>query len=156
VGELWCAGDFLFTGYWNDPEATRRAIVDGWFRTGDQVVRDCEGRYRIVGRIGFMIKRGGIFVSPLEVEAALVDHPAVAECVAAGMQSDKWGQEVEAFVVLRRTASAADLHAFAAEALGEPSRPVRFWSVAGIPRTSLGKIARGEIKELRASARLLT
>jgi long-chain acyl-CoA synthetase len=156
VGELWCAGDFLFAGYWNDPDATRRAVVDGWLRTGDQAVRDHEGRYRIVGRTGFMIKRGGIFVSPYEVEAALAEHTAIAECMATGAPSERWGQEVEAFVVLKQTISVADLRAHAAAALGEPSRPVRFWSVTRIPRTPAGKVARGEIRELRASARPLT
>src|SRR5262249_50180735 len=58
AGELWCAGDVLFSEYWNDPETTRRAVVDGWFKTGDQAVRDHDGRYQIVGRTGFMIKRG--------------------------------------------------------------------------------------------------
>jgi long-chain acyl-CoA synthetase len=156
VGELWCAGNFLFARYWNDPDATRRALVDGWFRTGDQAVRDPHGRYRIVGRVGFMIKRGGIFVSPFEVEAALAQHPAIAECMATGAPSERWGQEVEAFLVLRQTVSAENLHAHAAQTLGEPSRPVRFWSVPEIPKTPAGKVARGALGELRASARPLT
>jgi acyl-CoA synthetase (AMP-forming)/AMP-acid ligase II len=156
VGELWCTGDFLFAGYWNDPDATRQAVIDGWLRTGDQAIRDHDGRYRIVGRTGYMIKRGGIFVSPYEVEAALVEHAAIAECMAAGAPSERWGQEVEAFVVLKQTLSVAELHAYAARALGEPSRPIRFWSVARVPRTPLGKVARNEIVALRDSARLLT
>jgi long-chain acyl-CoA synthetase len=155
VGELWCTGDFLFARYWNDPDATRRALVDGWFRTGDQAIRDRHGRYRIVGRTGFMIKRGGIFVSPFEVEAALAQHPAIAECMATGTPSEQWGQEVEAFLVLKRTVSAADLHAHAAQALGEPSRPVRYWSVPQIPKTPAGKVARGDLGELRAAAQPL-
>jgi long-chain acyl-CoA synthetase len=155
VGELWCAGDFLFAGYWNDPDATRRAVVDGWLRTGDQVVRDRDGRYRIVGRTGFMIKRGGIFVSPFEVEAALAQHPAIADCMAVGAPSERWGQEVEAFVVLKEAVPVDDLHVHAARTLGEPSRPARFWSVARIPKTALGKVARSEITELRASATAL-
>jgi long-chain acyl-CoA synthetase len=155
AGELWCTGDFLFARYWNDTDATRRAMIDGWFRTGDQAVRDHHGRYRIVGRTGFMIKRGGIFVSPFEVEAALAQHPAIAECMATGAPSEQWGQEVEAFVVLRRTVSAADLNTHAAQMLGEPSRPVRFWSVPEIPKTPAGKVARGGLGELRASARPL-
>jgi acyl-CoA synthetase (AMP-forming)/AMP-acid ligase II len=156
VGELWCAGEFLFTGYWNDPEATQRAVIDGWFRTGDQVVRDEHGRYRIVGRTGLMIKRGGIFVSPYEVEAALVRHPAVRECLAVGRPSERWGQEVEVFVVLQEPVSATDLQAYAARALGEPSRPTRYWSVPGIGRTAAGKIARSDIDKLRAAASLLS
>jgi acyl-CoA synthetase (AMP-forming)/AMP-acid ligase II len=156
AGELWCAGDFLFSGYWNDPAATRRAMMEGWFRTGDQAILDRDGRYRIVGRTGLMIKRGGIFVSPYEVEAALTRHPAIAECIAIGAPSERWGQEVEAFLVLKKAIAAADLYAHAAVALGEPSRPVRFWSVPSIPRTPGGKVARGNITELRALARPLT
>jgi long-chain acyl-CoA synthetase len=155
TGELWCTGDFLFARYWNDPDATRQAFVDSWFRTGDQAVRDHEGRYRIVGRTGFMIKRGGIFVSPFEVEAALAQHPAIADCMATGIPSQRWGQEVEAFLVLNRTISAADLHAHAAQTLGEPSRPIRFWSVPQIPKNPAGKVARGDLGELRSSARPL-
>jgi long-chain acyl-CoA synthetase len=155
IGELWCAGDFMFARYWNDPEATARAAGDGWFKTGDQGFRDPDGRYRIVGRTGFMIKRGGIFVSPYEVEAAFAQHPAVTECMATGAPSEKWGQEVEVFVVLRQTTCARDLHAHAAEVLGEPSRPVRFWSVPSIPKTPAGKVARIELGELRASAQPL-
>jgi acyl-CoA synthetase (AMP-forming)/AMP-acid ligase II len=155
-GELWCAGEFLFTGYWNDPEATRRAVVDGWFKTGDQVVRDDHGRYRIVGRTGFMIKRGGIFVSPYEVEAALAKHLAIRECLAVGAPSERWGQEVEVFVVMHEPISPADLHRYAARVLGEPSRPARYWSVASIPRTAAGKVARMDIHKLRAAASLLS
>ena len=156
VGELWLAGDFLFSGYWNDPDATRRAMVGDWYRTGDQAIRDREGRYRIVGRTGFMIKHGGIFVSPFEVEAALAEHSAIAESLVTGAPNEKWGQEVEAFVVLRHRISLADLQAHAAATLGEPNRPVRFWAVPAIPKTSLGKVMRSDTTNLRASAQLLT
>jgi len=156
VGELWCKGDFLFTEYWHDREATRKAMPDGWFRTGDQAVRDHERRYRIVGRTGFMIKRGGIFVSPYEIEAAFAGHPAVTECLAAGAPSERWGQEVEVFLTLKQPISVADLQAHAAVALGEPSRPVRFWSVDRIPKTAAGKVARRDIAELRTLAKPLT
>jgi acyl-CoA synthetase (AMP-forming)/AMP-acid ligase II len=156
VGELWIAGDFLFSGYWNDPDATQRAMVGEWYRTGDQAVRDDEGRYRIVGRSGFMIKHGGIFVSPFEVEAALAEHPAIAESLVTGAPNEKWGQEVEAFVVLRHRIPVADLHAHTAATLGEPNRPVRFWQVPAIPKSSLGKVIRSNTTNLRASARLLT
>jgi long-chain acyl-CoA synthetase len=156
VGELWLAGEYLFAGYWNDPDATQRAMVGDWYRTGDQAIRDHEGRYRIVGRTGFMIKRGGIPVSPFEVEAALAEHPAIAESLVRGVPNEKWGQEVEAFVVLRHRISVADLHAHAAATLGEPHRPVRFWMVPAIPKTSLGKVMRSDTTNLRASAQLLT
>jgi long-chain acyl-CoA synthetase len=156
MGELWCAGDFLFTGYWNDPDATRRVMTEGWYRTGDQAIRDPDGRYRIVGRAGFIIKRGGIPVSPYEVESALTQHPAIIECMVTGVPSERWGHEPEAFVVMKQMISVADLHAHAAAALGEASRPVRFWSVPRIPKTPAGKISRNDIGELRALARLLT
>jgi long-chain acyl-CoA synthetase len=158
MGELWCAGDFLFAGYWNDPDATRRAMTEGWYRTGDQAIRDHDGRYRIVGRTGFVFKRGGIPVSPYEIESALALHPAIIDCLVTGVPSERWGKEAEAFLVLKQMIPVADLHAHAAALLGEPRRPVRFWSVPRIPRTPGGKIARSDsdIGELRASARLLT
>lgn len=158
MGELWCAGDFLFAGYWNDPDATRRAMTEGWYRTGDQAIRDHDGRYRIVGRTGFVFKRGGIPVSPYEIESALALHPAISDCLVIGVPSERWGKEAEAFLVLNQTIPVGDLHAHAAALLGEPRRPVRFWSVPRIPRTPGGKIARtdNEIGMLRVSARLLT
>ena len=156
TGELLVNGDMLFTGYWNDPDATRQVMVEGWLKTGDQATRDHDGRYRIEGRTGFMIKRGGIFVSPYEVEAALLKHVGVADCMAIGVPSDRWGQEVEALVVLKQATTAAELHNHATDALGEPSRPVRFWSVDAVPKTPLGKVARNEFTRLRSSAVLLS
>ena len=102
-----------------------------------------------------MIKRGGIFVSPdNQAEAAMAGHSAIAACVAAGAPSERWGQEVEVFVVLKAGSllAGADLHSYASGAPGQPSRPVRFWSFNRIPRTPFGKVARNEIAELRGSA----
>src|SRR5262249_25012640 len=127
-----------------------------WYRTGDHAIRDRDGRYRIVGRAGFIIKRGGIPVSPYEVESALAQHPAIVECMVTGVPSERWGHEAEAFVVMKQIISVADLHAHAAASLGEASRPVRCWSVPRIPKNSAGKVARIDLGELRASARLLT
>jgi long-chain acyl-CoA synthetase len=154
VGEMWLAGDFLFSGYWNDPEATQRATDGGWFRTGDQFVRNRSGRYRFVGRGGHTIKRGGILGSVFEIESALMRHPAVAECVAITVPSKEWGQDIEVFVKLRSTVSATALHAHADMTCGIFMRPSRYWSVSAIPETSAGKVARN-FEQLRALAKLL-
>jgi long-chain acyl-CoA synthetase len=142
VGELWLAGDFLASGYWNNPEATLQALSDGWLKTGDQFIRDPSGRYRFVGRGWHIIKHGGVGVSPFEVESAMMRHPAIAQCVAIGVPSDEWGQDVEVFVTLRSPVSAAELRLHAAETLSLAGRPARYWSIPAIPETSAGKVAR--------------
>jgi acyl-CoA synthetase (AMP-forming)/AMP-acid ligase II len=151
VGEMWLAGDFLFSGYWNDPEATQRATYGGWFRTGDQFIRHPSDRYRFVGRGGYSIKRGGILGSVFEIESAFMRHPAVAECVAVTVPSKEWGQDIELFLKLRSSVSAIELRAHADMTCGIFMRPSRYWSVSAIPETSAGKVARN-IEKLRAAA----
>jgi long-chain acyl-CoA synthetase len=154
VGEMWLAGDFLFSGYWNDPEATQRVTNGGWFTTGDQFVREESGRYRFIGRAGHTIKRGGILGSVFEIESAFMCHPAIAECVAITVPSKEWGEDIEVFVKLRSAISATELHAHADTTCGIFMRPSRYWSVSAIPETSAGKVARN-IERLRALAKPL-
>jgi long-chain acyl-CoA synthetase len=142
VGELWLAGDFLASGYWGDPRNTAQRFGGGWLKTGDQFVRQANGRYRFIGRTPSVLKVGGITLSPFEVEAAIERHPSVSQCVAIGTPSEEWGQEIEAFVVLSSPVSADDLHRHAKKTLSWVGRPARFWSVPEIPVTSAGKIAR--------------
>jgi long-chain acyl-CoA synthetase len=142
VGELWLAGDFLASGYCNNPEATRQTFSDGWLRTGDQFIRDPSGRYRFVGRGWHVIKHGGVGVSPFEVEEAMMRHPAIAQCVAIGVPSKEWGQDVEVFATLRSQVSATELRLHAINTLSLAGRPARYWSIPAIPETSAGKVAR--------------
>ena len=99
-GEIEVRGPGVFAEYWGNPDATRDAFRDGWFRTGDTAVVE-NGRYRILGRTNVdILKTGGHKVSALEIEEALREHPAVAECAVVGVPDPEWGERVAAAVVL--------------------------------------------------------
>src|SRR5207253_1298638 len=99
-------------GYLNNAEANATAFWDGYFRTGDQGVLDENGYLMLTGRLKELINRGGEKISPLEVDAALLEHPAVAEAVAFAAPDAKYGEEVHAAVVLRCDAAPAEIQAF--------------------------------------------
>ena len=100
LGELQVRGGTLFDGYLGRPDATAESYVDGWFRTGDVAVHDPQGFHRIVGRQSVdIIKTGGFKVGAGEVEAALLDHPSVAEAAVVGVADDDLVQRIVAFVV---------------------------------------------------------
>ena len=95
-GEIEVRGPSVFAEYWGKPEATRDAFRDGWFRTGDTAVVE-NGVYRILGRTNIdILKTGGHKVSALEIEEALREHPAVAECAVVGVPDSEWGERVAA------------------------------------------------------------
>ena len=99
-GEIEVRGPSVFKEYWGKPDATRDAFRDGWFRTGDTAVVE-NGVYRILGRTNIdILKTGGHKVSALEIEEALREHPAVAECAVVGVPDPEWGERVAAAVVL--------------------------------------------------------
>ncbi len=100
-GELWVRGPNVMLGYWNRPDETAAALVDGWYRTGDVVTQDDDGYLYLLDRARDMIITGGENVYSLEVEAALVRHPAVAEAAVFGVPDDRWGEAVHAVVVPR-------------------------------------------------------
>jgi long-chain acyl-CoA synthetase len=100
-GELWVRGPNVMLGYWNRPDETAAALVDGWYRTGDVVTQDDDGYLYLLDRARDMIITGGENVYSLEVEAALLRHPAVAEAAVFGVPDDRWGEAVHAVVVPR-------------------------------------------------------
>ena len=99
AGELLLQGPMMTPGYWKNGEATRAAIVDGWFHTGDMVVQDEEGYLYVVDRIKNMFISGGENVYPAEVERVLLQHPGVAEACVVGIPHEKWGEVGRAFIV---------------------------------------------------------
>ena len=120
AGELCVRGHCVMAGYYNNPEATARAIDgDGWLHTGDLARRRDDGNYRIVGRSKEMIIRGGENIYPAEVEEFLHHHPAVAEVAVAGLPDAKYGEVVAAWVVPR---SGAERHSGRAEMLTATAR----------------------------------
>jgi long-chain acyl-CoA synthetase len=150
VGEIWFRGPNNIRGYWNQPEATAEAIVDGWLRTGDLGYLDEEGFVFVVDRAKDMVIRGGENVYCAEVEAALYEHPAVYEAAVFGLPHDRLGEEVAAAVLPKPDADLDidELRAFLAERLA-PYMVPSVIHVAGeaLPRNASGKILKREIRD---------
>ena len=149
-GELWARGPNIMQGYFENPEATAEALVDGgWLRTGDLVRADAQGLYRITGRAKEMIIRGGENVYPAEVEDALRAHPAVADAAVFGLPDEKYGESVAAALVPVEGAELDDdeLAGFLEERLAFYKRPTRLFRVSGFPVTASGKVQRFRLAE---------
>lgn len=142
IGEITVRGNVVMKGYFNDPEATARAIRDGWFHTGDAAVVHPDGYAEIRDRIKDVIISGGENISSVEVEGVLLRHPAVQEAAVVGMPHEKWGEAPHAFVVLRAgaTATEAELRQFARENLAHFKIPQWVSFVDDLPKTATGKI----------------
>ncbi|KAB2886709.1 MAG: long-chain fatty acid--CoA ligase, partial [Kofleriaceae bacterium] len=139
--ELALRGPHVCAGYWRRPDATAHALRDGWFHTGDIVRRDGDGFHHVVGRAKDMIISGGENVYAAEVEAVLLDHPAVAEAALVGAPDETWGEVGVAAVISRpgAHASADELLAFCQGRLARFKIPRRIVFVDDFPRTALGK-----------------
>jgi len=148
VGEIAIRGHNVMKGYWQREDATREAIPDGWFRTGDLARQDDDGYFFIVDRKKDLIIRGGYNVYPREVEEVLYEHPAVAEAAVIGIPHPTHGEEVAAAVVLKEGAQATpdDLRAFVKERVAAYKYPRHVWLEAGLPKTATGKILRREVR----------
>ena len=142
AGELLIRGEHVTPGYWNNPEATAKAIVDGWLHTGDLAICDDEGYYTIVGRLKDMIISGGENIYPSEVESVMHAHPAVAEAALIGIPDEKWGEVGCAVVACKRGQSldGDDLLAFMRERLAKYKVPKSVVFVDMLPKTGPGKI----------------
>jgi long-chain acyl-CoA synthetase len=149
VGELCCRSPFVMRGYWRDPELTDEAMRGGWFHTGDLGSVDGDGYLTIVDRKKDLIIRGGFNVFPRDVEEALLEHPAVELAGVVGRPDERHGEEVVAFVSLRRgdETTPDDLVAFAKQRIGGYKYPREVRIVADVPLTPVGKVDR---KSLRA------
>jgi benzoate-CoA ligase family protein len=158
VGDLFIRGESTCREYWNQPEKTAATIQDGWLRTGDKYTRDEDGFYWYAGRGDDMLKVGGLWVSPVEVEAALVAHDAVQECAVVGCEDADGLTKPYAFVVVRvgvdRTpALAADLQQFVRSRLAEYKRPRWVEFRDELPKTATGKMQRFKLRDEARSAR---
>ena len=144
IGEVVIRGRNVTAGYENNPKANATAFCNGWFRTGDQGKLDAEGYLRLTGRLKEIINRGGEKVSPLEVDAVLMDHPAVQQVVTFAMPHDKLGEEVAAAVVLRegQTVDEHALRDFAAARLAPFKVPRKVVFLKEIPKGATGKLQR--------------
>ena len=145
LDEVLLKGGQVFTGYWRNPQATTEAFTDdGFFRTGDVGEIGEDGTLAIRGRIKELIITGGFNVYPREVELVLEAHPAVQEVAVAGVPSEKWGEEVTAFVVPSGSEPLieSELIAFAQERLASYKCPKRVVKIDMLPRNAMGKVQR--------------
>jgi fatty-acyl-CoA synthase len=147
-GEVCARSNHVFEGYWNQPEETNKAIVDGWFHTGDGGYD--EGPYiAITDRKKDVIITGGENVSSIEVEDCLFQHPAVAEAAVIGVPDDKWGETIKALVVLRAgaTATERDLIEHCRSRMAHYKCPTSVEIREGLVRTATGKLQKFKLRE---------
>ncbi len=150
VGELLVNAPSAGEGYWNQRSKSRQTFEGGWTRTGDKYTRDAEGRYTYCGRSDDMFKVSGIWVSPFEVESALITHPSVAEAAVVPAEDSEGLLKPKAFVVLKQGASVSDLNGALKEHVKQKIGPWKYprWIevVESLPKTATGKIQRFKLR----------
>ncbi len=162
IGNLWVAGASRMAGYWEKPELNARVLRDDWYVTGDQFYRDPDGFFHYCGRADDMLKVSGMWVSPLEVENALLAHPAVAEAAVVGRRDPDGLTQITAHIVLRppgchserseesqlgtSSALTEDLRVFLRQRLPSYKIPALFEFVPDLPKTATGKIQRFKLR----------
>jgi benzoate-CoA ligase family protein len=148
IGNLWVKGDSAFTEYWQNPEMTANAKRNGWVITGDKFTRDPDGYFHYCGRADDMMKVAGMWVSPGEVENALMGHPAVAECAVVGQRDSVGLVKPVAYIVLRPSVIRpgggldSEIHGWLRTRMPNFKCPHDFRFVSELPKTSTGKIQR--------------
>jgi acyl-CoA synthetase (AMP-forming)/AMP-acid ligase II len=147
VGEVAISSVSVMSGYYGNPEATAKAVTDGWYRTGDAGFLDADGYLTLFDRVKDMIVSGGENIYPAEVENALHEHPDIIDCAVIGVPDDRWGEAVKAIVVRRGDLSAADIIAFARQHIAGFKVPKTVDFIDVLPRNPSGKILK---KDLRA------
>jgi fatty-acyl-CoA synthase len=152
VGEIVARGNVVMRGYFNDPDATAQAFRGGWFHSGDAAVVHPDGYVEIRDRFKDVIISGGENISSIEVEGALLRHPAVLEAAVVGVPHEKWGESPKAFVVLRsgQSVTEEELREFARGILAHFKVPSAFEIVNALPKTATGKIQKYMLRGGRA------
>lgn len=153
LGEITVRGNCVMGGYFNDPQGTADAMRGGWFHSGDAAVVHPDGYLEIRDRLKDVIISGGENISSIEVEGALIRHPAIQEVAVVGVPHEKWGESPQAFVVLRlgATATEAELRQFAREHLAHFKVPQGFTFLKELPKTATGKIQKYVLRGGRAN-----
>lgn len=149
VGEICIKSDCVMKGYWNNPDATKESITDGWFHTGDAGFFDDDGYLYIHDRVKDMIVSGAENIYPAEVENGLFSHPAIADVAVIGVPDDTWGEAVKAIVVLQpgKEASPEDIIAWAKTQIAGFKVPKTVDFIDVLPRNPSGKVLRRELRE---------
>ena len=152
LGDLYIQGPSAAMMYWGNREKSRDTFQGGWTKSGDKYVKNADGTYTYSGRTDDMLKVSGIYVSPFEVEATLVQHPAVLEAAVIGVPDAQGLTKTKAFVVLKSGAQASDaeLKAFVKDKLAPYKYPRSIEFVADLPKTATGKIQRFKLREQEA------
>ena len=140
TGEVWIKGPNVFAGYWKNPEATRAAFTDGWFKTGDIASRSEDGYYTLTGRRSDLIISGGYNIYPREIEEFLMEQPEIAEAAVIGEPDRVRGEVPVAYVVVRTELDSGSLEARCREKLASFKIPRRFETIEKLPRNALGKV----------------
>ncbi|MDO9278314.1 MAG: benzoate-CoA ligase family protein [Polaromonas sp.] len=150
TGDLYVRGPSAALLYWGNREKTRETFQGAWTKTGDKYVRNADGTYTYSGRSDDMLKVSGIYVSPFEVEATLVQHPAVLEAAVIGMTDTDGLTKTKAYVVLKsgQTATADELKAFVKERLAPYKYPRVIEFLPELPKTATGKIQRFKLRDM--------
>lgn len=151
-GELLIRGPHIMAGYWNNPEATRDVIRDGWLHTGDIAMVDGDGCFSILGRSKEMFISGGENVYPAEIESALLGHPGVQEAAVISLPDEKWGEIGQAFVVDSGSYDEQSVWDYLTERLARYKLPRSIEVVDALPLTAIGKIDKKRLASKKASA----
>jgi len=149
IGELEVRGPWVASSYYNAPEEQHRWTADGWFRTGDMATIDPEGYVKIVDRSKDLIKSGGEWISSVDLENALMGHPAIREAAVIAVSHPRWQERPLAVIVFKDGVSATpeELRAFLAGKFAKWQLPDAFVPVKEIPRTSVGKFLKTKLRE---------
>ena len=153
LGEIVVRGNVVMAGYYNDPDATAKAMRGGWFRSGDAAVVHPDGYLEIRDRFKDVIISGGENISSVEVEGVLMRHPAVREIAVVGVPDERWGETPHAFVVLNDGAActADDIVAYARDHMAHFKAPRKVSFVEQLPKTATGKIQKYVLRQGRAA-----
>lgn len=146
-GTLFVRGESMALGYWKRTDASRLVFQGEWVNTGDTYVRTAEGYYECMGRSSDLLKAGGIWVSPAEVEARLLEHPDVVEVAVVGLQDAEGLDKPVAAVVRSREVTEADLDTWCRDGLAAFKRPRTIVFVDEIPKTATGKLQRFKVRQ---------
>jgi acyl-coenzyme A synthetase/AMP-(fatty) acid ligase len=146
-GDLYVRGESIALGYWRRTDASRQVFAGEWLGTGDTYVRSSEGIYTCLGRSNDLLKAGGIWVSPAEVEARLLQHEAVAEVAVVGFPDENGIDKPIAAVVAKASVTEDELIQWCRDGLAAFKRPRRVVFVAELPKTATGKMQRYRVRE---------
>lgn len=148
VGEIMARGDAIMPGYWQNPEATAKTILNGWLMTGDMGALDDDGYLTLKDRSKDLIISGGTNIYPREVEEALLLHASVREVSVIGRPHPEWGEDVVAFVVTQGTLDTDALNAHCLDQIARFKRPKAYFAIPELPKNNYGKVLKTELRKM--------